>query len=65
MRSIDKSLTPGQSYWLKLERQSALDPRFEGRSLRVLTEKERQPHQQALVLLEERSASEQDLAVKN
>jgi hypothetical protein len=64
VQAINKPLTPGQSYWLKLERTNALDQVFMGRSLRVMTDAERQPHQQALGLLAERSSSEQDLAVK-
>jgi hypothetical protein len=64
VQAIDKSLTPGQSYWLKLERTKALDQTFEGRSLRVMTDAERNPHRLALILLEKRSDSAEERAIK-
>jgi hypothetical protein len=64
VQAIDKPLTAGQSYWLKLERVNGSDQPFAGRTLRVLTDAERQPHQKALVLLEKRSDSAEERAVK-
>jgi hypothetical protein len=64
VQAINKPLTPGQSYWLKLERTNASDQVFMGRSLRVMTDAERKPHRLALILLEKRSDSPEELALK-
>jgi hypothetical protein len=64
VQAINKPLTPGQSYWLKLERPNASEQVFEGRSLRVMTDAERQPHRLALILLEKRSDSAEERAMK-
>jgi hypothetical protein len=64
VQAIDKPLTPGQSYWLKLERTNGLDQTFVGRSIRVMTDAERQPHRLALILLEKRSDSAEERAMK-
>ncbi len=64
VQTIDKPLTPGQSYWLKLERPNGLDQVFVERSLRIMTEAERKPHRLALILLEKRLDSAEERAMK-
>jgi hypothetical protein len=64
VQAIDKPLISGQSYFLKLERTNVLDQTFVGRSLRVMTDAERKPHRLALILLEKRSDSPEERAIK-
>jgi hypothetical protein len=64
VQSIDKPLTPGQSYWVKLERTNASDQPFAGRTLLVMTDAEREPHRLALIPLEKRSDSAEERAIK-